>query len=105
VTAARKDGSVRIKLTISREEHPAMFEALASIRNPRRRTGRLKELVVKALTLEQVGATAALGPLLLDRCPSRRRSRQRTRKRRPSGHSSCIDAGVGRVHDLNRAAD
>jgi hypothetical protein len=43
VTAARKDGSVRIKLTISREEHPAMFEALASIRNPRRRTGRLKE--------------------------------------------------------------
>ncbi len=44
-----------------------MFEALASIRNPRRRTGRLKELVVKALTLEQVGATAALGPLLLDR--------------------------------------
>lgn len=66
MTAARKDGSVRIKLTISREEHPAMFEALASIRNPRRRTGRLKELVVKALTLEQVGATAALGPLLLD---------------------------------------
>ena len=46
MTAARKDGSVRIKLTISREEHPAMFEALASIRNPRRRTGRLKELVV-----------------------------------------------------------
>jgi hypothetical protein len=66
VTAARKDGSVRIKLTISREEHPAMFEALASIRNPRRRTGRLKELVVKALTLEQVGATAILGPLLPD---------------------------------------
>ena len=57
---------VRIKLTISREEHPAMFEALASIRNPRRRTGRLKELVVKALTLEQVGATAVLGPLLRD---------------------------------------
>ena len=66
MTAARKDGSVRIKLTISREEHPAMFEALASIRNPRRRTGRLKELVVKALTLEQVGATAVLGPLLLE---------------------------------------
>jgi hypothetical protein len=66
VNAGRKDGTVRIKLTISREEHPAMFEALASIRNPRRRTGRLKELVVKALTLEQVGATAVLGPLLLD---------------------------------------
>jgi hypothetical protein len=66
VNSARKDGAVRIKLTISREEHPAMFEALASIRNPRRRTGRLKELVVKALTLEQVGATAVLGPPLLD---------------------------------------
>ena len=65
MTAARKDGSVRIKLTISREEHPAMFEALASIRNPRRRTGRLKELVVKALTLEQVGATAALAGLVI----------------------------------------
>ena len=61
MTAARKDGSVRIKLTISREEHPAMFEALASIRNPRRRTGRLKELVVKALTLEQVGQMARRG--------------------------------------------
>ena len=66
MNAGRKDGAVRIKLTISREEHPAMFDALASIRNPRRRTGRLKELVVKALTLEQVGATAVLGPLLLD---------------------------------------
>jgi hypothetical protein len=66
VNAGRKDGTVRMKLTISREEHPAMFEALASIRSPRRRTGRLKELVVKALILEQVGATAALGPLLLD---------------------------------------
>ncbi len=66
MNAGRKDGSVRIKLTISREEHPAMFEALAGIRNPRRRTGRLKELVVKALTLEQVGATAIPGPRLLD---------------------------------------
>ena len=45
MNAGRKDGTVRMKLTISREEHPAMFEALA---------------------LEQVGATAALGPLLLD---------------------------------------
>ena len=66
MNAGRKDGTVRMKLTISCEEHPAMFEALASIRNPRRRTGRLKELVVKALTLEQVGATAILGPLLPD---------------------------------------
>ena len=66
MNADRKDGTVRIKLTISREEHPAMFEALASIRSPRRRTGRLKELVVKALTLELVGAAAVAGPRLLD---------------------------------------
>ena len=54
---------VRMKLTISREEHPALFDALIGIRSPRRRTGRLKELVIKALTLEQVGATVVLGPL------------------------------------------
>jgi hypothetical protein len=66
VNADQKDGTVRIKLTISREEHPAMFEALAGIRSPRRRTGRLKELVVKALTLERVGAAAVVGPRLLD---------------------------------------
>jgi hypothetical protein len=66
VNAGRKDGTVRMKLTLSREEHPVMFEALVSIRNPRRRTGRLKELVIKALTLEQVGATALVGALLAD---------------------------------------
>ena len=33
MNAGRKDGTVRMKLTISREEHPAMFEALASIRS------------------------------------------------------------------------
>lgn len=64
MTAGPGDGTVRVKLTISREEHPAMFEALIGIKNPRRRTGRLKELVIKALTLEQVGGTAAIGPFL-----------------------------------------
>ena len=33
MNAEGKEGTVRIKLTISREEHPAMFEALASIRS------------------------------------------------------------------------
>ena len=60
MNAARKDGTVRMKLTISREEHPALFEALFSIRNPRRRTGRLKDLIIKALALEQVGGTQIL---------------------------------------------
>lgn len=63
MTATPMNGTVRMKLTISREEHPVMFDALISIRNPRRRTGRLKELVIKALTLEQVGAMAMLGLL------------------------------------------
>lgn len=60
MTTTPVNGTVRMKLTISRDEHPAMFDALISIRNPRRRTGRLKELVIKALTLEQLGATAVL---------------------------------------------
>ena len=63
MTTTPVNATVRLKLTISREEHPVMFDALISIRNPRRRTGRLKELVIKALTLEQVGAMAMLGLL------------------------------------------
>lgn len=57
MNTARQDGTVRMKLTISREEHPALFEALFCIRNPRRRTGRLKDLVIKGLTLELAGGT------------------------------------------------
>ena len=67
MSAARRDGVVRFKLTISREEHPAIYATLTSIQDPRRRTGRLKELIIKALTLEQVGATAVSGPLQDDR--------------------------------------
>ncbi len=55
MNTARRDDTVRMKLTISREEHPALFEALFCIRNPRRRTGRLKDLVIKGLTLELAG--------------------------------------------------
>ncbi len=54
---ARKDGTVRMKVTISRDEHPALFEALFSIRNPRHRTGRLKDLVIRGLMLELTGGT------------------------------------------------
>ena len=57
MNATRSDGTVRMKLTISREEHPALFEALFNIRNPRRRTGRVKDLVIKGLALEQAGGT------------------------------------------------
>lgn len=58
---ARREGAVQIKLTISREEHPALFETLFCIRSPRRRTGRLKELIIKGLTLEIAGG--ASGPM------------------------------------------
>lgn len=56
---ARREGAVQIKLTISREEHPALFETLFCIRSPRRRTGRLKELITKGLVLELTGGTSS----------------------------------------------
>lgn len=58
---ARRNDAVQIKLTISREEHPALFETLFCIRNPRRRTGRLKELIIKGLTQELAGGVS--GPM------------------------------------------
>jgi hypothetical protein len=60
VSTVRREGTLRLKLTISREEHPSLFDALSSIRNPRRRAGRLKDLVIRALMLEQAGATLSL---------------------------------------------
>lgn len=57
MTTARKDGTMRMKVTISRDEHPALFEALFRINNPRRRTGRLKDLVIRGLMLELSGGT------------------------------------------------
>lgn len=54
----RRDDAVQIKLTISREEHPSLFETLFCIRNPRRRTGRLKELLIKGLTQELAGGVS-----------------------------------------------
>jgi hypothetical protein len=50
--AAQKDGSVRIKVTISREEHPALYETLFSITNARRRMRRLRDLVIMGLMVE-----------------------------------------------------
>jgi hypothetical protein len=55
---ARRNDAVQIKLTISREEHPALFETLFCIRSPRRRTGRLKELIIKGLTQELAGGVS-----------------------------------------------
>lgn len=52
MSAAQKDGPVRIKVTISREEHPALYETLFSITNPRRRMRRFRDLVIMGLMVE-----------------------------------------------------
>jgi hypothetical protein len=52
MSAAKKDGPVRIKVTISREEHPALYETLFSITNPRRRMRRFRDLVIMGLMVE-----------------------------------------------------
>jgi hypothetical protein len=52
VSAAQHDGSVCIKVTISREEHPALYETLLSITNPRRRMRRFRDLVIMGLMVE-----------------------------------------------------
>jgi hypothetical protein len=52
MSAAQKDAPVRIKVTISREEHPALYETLLSITNPRRRMRRFRDLVIMGLMVE-----------------------------------------------------
>ena len=52
MNAIQKDGPVRIKVTISREEHPALYEMLFSITNPRRRMRRFRDLVIMGLMVE-----------------------------------------------------
>ena len=52
MSAAQKDGPVCIKVTISREEHPALYETLFSITNPRRRMRRFRDLVIMGLMVE-----------------------------------------------------
>ena len=52
MSAMQKDGPVRIKVTISREEHPALYETLFSITNPRRRMRRFRDLVIMGLMVE-----------------------------------------------------
>lgn len=52
MNANRKDGTVRMKVTISREAHPALYEALFSISSPRRRMARFRDLVTMGLMVE-----------------------------------------------------
>lgn len=44
---------LKLKLTVTREEHPQLHQVLSAIRQPRRRTQRLKELATAGLMFER----------------------------------------------------
>ena len=52
---------LRLKLTIAVEENPDLYLALRDIKDPRRRTRRLKDLAVKGLFLERASLPVAVG--------------------------------------------
>jgi hypothetical protein len=62
VNENRKEGTMRVKVTISREAHPALYEALFSISSPRRRMARFRDLVTMGLMVElnRVGVSPTL---------------------------------------------
>jgi hypothetical protein len=50
------DDQLKLKLTIALDENPDLFRALRDIKDPRRRTRRLKDLAVKGLLMERAPA-------------------------------------------------
>lgn len=52
---------LKLKLTVTREEHPQLHHVLSAIRQPRRRTQRLKELATAGLMFER-GAMPLTAP-------------------------------------------
>src|SRR5438046_593163 len=55
--AAVIDDQLKLKLTIASDENPDLFRALRDIKDPRRRTRRLKDLAVKGLLMERAPAS------------------------------------------------
>jgi hypothetical protein len=53
--SAGRDNKLLMKLTIAADETPELFRALASVKDARRRTGRLKDLASKGLMVERSG--------------------------------------------------
>ena len=47
------DDQLKLKLTIALDENPDLFRALRDIKDPRRRTRRLRDLAVKGLLMER----------------------------------------------------
>ena len=60
-TDAPGTNELRLKLTIAVEENPDLYLALRNIKDPRRRTRRLKDLAVKGLFLERASVPIAVG--------------------------------------------
>ncbi len=52
------DDQLKLKLTIALDENLDLFRALRDIRDPRRRTRRLKDLAVKGLLMERAPTAA-----------------------------------------------
>ncbi|WP_295638218.1 hypothetical protein [uncultured Methylibium sp.] len=52
---AGSDNKLLMKLTIAADETPELFRALASVKDARRRTGRLKDLASKGFMVERSG--------------------------------------------------
>ena len=52
---------LRLKLTIAADENPDLYLALRDIKDPRRRTRRLKDLAVKGLFLERASLPISVG--------------------------------------------
>ena len=50
------DDQLKLKLTIALDENPDLFLALRDIKDPRRRTRRLRDLAVKGLMMERAPA-------------------------------------------------
>jgi hypothetical protein len=46
---------LKIKLTVTADEHPELHRSLMAIADPRRRTGRLKDLACAGLLVERFG--------------------------------------------------
>jgi hypothetical protein len=55
-------GKLMMKLSLTDDETPDLFRALAAVKDARRRTGRLKDLAAKGLLLERSGG-ATVGVL------------------------------------------
>jgi len=58
-----------LKLTVASDEMPELFRALAIVKDPRRRTRRLKDLATQGLLVERSGGAVKVADTLRPECP------------------------------------